>query len=104
MLECPQDRTNRSLPGQCASPGLCRMTFWNSRYASGARLIAVPGWPLPTFWTASAASTLIVSTARESRSVQPSGYGLSVEVGSVTASGPSAPSGHVLAELHQLDG
>ena len=32
--------------------------------------MAVPGWPLPTFCTASAASTRTVSTARTSRSVQ----------------------------------
>jgi hypothetical protein len=56
-LECPQDSTKRSRPGQCGSAGLCRITFWNSRYAAGARLMAVPGWPLPTFWTASIAST-----------------------------------------------
>src|SRR5688500_9244994 len=48
------------------------MTFWNSRYAAGARLIAVPGWPLPTFCTASIARTRTVSTARVSRSVQSS--------------------------------
>ena len=72
-LECPQDSTNRSRPGQWVSAGLCRITFWNSRYATGARLIAVPGWPLPTFCTASAASTRMVSMARASRSVQPSG-------------------------------
>ena len=54
---CPQDSTNRSRPGQWVSLGLCRITFWNSKYATGARLIAVPGWPLPTCWTASAAST-----------------------------------------------
>src|SRR4029077_15171060 len=36
----------------------------------GARLIAVPGCPLPTFWTASMASTRTVSTARSSTSVQ----------------------------------
>ena len=50
------------------------MTRWNSVYATGARLMAVPGWPLPTFWTASAASTRAVSTARESSSVQSSGW------------------------------
>ena len=42
----------------------------NSRYAAGARLIAVPGWPLPDFSTASMASTRTVSTARRSRSDQ----------------------------------
>ena len=47
--------------------------LWNNRYAAGARLIAVPGWPLPTFCTASAASTRMVSTARASSSVQPRG-------------------------------
>ena len=40
-------------PSQCGSAGSCRITFWKSRYAAGARLIAVPGWPLPTFCTAS---------------------------------------------------
>ena len=72
-LECPQDSTNRSRPGQCGSDGSCRITFWYSRYATGARLIAVPGWPLPTFCTASAASSRTVSMACTSRSVQPSG-------------------------------
>jgi len=33
--------------------------------------MAVPGWPLPTFSTASAASTRAVSTARQSIAVQP---------------------------------
>ncbi len=42
-------------------------------YANGARLIAVPGWPLPTFCTASAANTRTVSTARLSTSDQSSG-------------------------------
>ncbi|SKU52738.1 Uncharacterised protein [Mycobacteroides abscessus subsp. abscessus] len=50
-------------------------------YATGARLIAVPGWPLPTFCTASAASTRTVSTARESSSVQSSGWSARVRVG-----------------------
>src|SRR3954471_13395328 len=36
-------------------------------------LIAVPGWPLPTFWTASMASTRTVSIARRSSSPKPSG-------------------------------
>src|SRR5829696_7143055 len=36
-------------------------------------LIAVPGWPLPTFCTASIASTRAVSMARRSSSVKPSG-------------------------------
>ena len=36
-------------------------------------LIAVPGWPLPTFWTASMASTRAVSIARRSSSPKPSG-------------------------------
>src|SRR3954452_14251015 len=72
-LEWPQDSTNRSRPGQWVSLGLCRITFWNSRYATGARLIAVPGCPLPVFCTASAARARMVSTALVSRSVQPSG-------------------------------
>src|SRR5665811_2544863 len=33
--------------------------------------MAVPGWPLPAFWTASAARHRTVSTARTSRSVHP---------------------------------
>src|SRR3712207_1682714 len=36
-------------------------------------LIAVPGWPLPTFSTASIASTRTVSMARRSSSPNPSG-------------------------------
>src|ERR671933_527323 len=36
-------------------------------------LIAVPGWPLPTFWTASIASTRTVSMARRSSSPKSSG-------------------------------
>ena len=70
-------RTGRGRPSR-GSAGSCRITFWKSRYAAGARLIAVPGWPLPTFCTASMASTRPVSTARWSRSVQSSaGSGLS---------------------------
>src|SRR6201746_1779188 len=38
-------------------------------------LMAVPGWPLPTFWTASIASTRTVSTARRSRAGKPAGGG-----------------------------
>src|SRR5688572_29854365 len=70
-LEWPADSTKRSRPSHVGSPGWCRMTFWNSRYAAGARLIAVPGCPLPTFCTASAVSSLVVSTARRSRSSHP---------------------------------
>src|SRR5258706_16148570 len=69
-LECPQESTNRSRPIQCGSVGSCRITFWNNRYAAGARLIAVPGWPLPDFSTASIARTRTVSTARRSTSDQ----------------------------------
>src|SRR6476661_6267303 len=61
----------RSRPIQSGSRGSWRISFWNRRYAAGARLIAVPGWPLPTFSTASAARTRTVSTAFTSRSVQP---------------------------------
>ena len=60
----PGDRMNRSRPSQSGFFGSCRISFWKRRYAAGARLIAVPGWPLPTFSTASAASTRTVSTAR----------------------------------------
>ena len=72
-LECPADSTNRSRPTQCGSAGSCRITRWNSVYANGANDIAVPGWPLPTFCTASAANTRAVSTARLSNSDQSSG-------------------------------
>src|SRR6476659_899445 len=105
MLECPQDRTNRSRPGQCASPGLCRITFWNSRYATGAKLIAVPGWPLPTFWTASAARMRMVSTARESRSDHPSGTVAWSEARvSVTAGGPSRETNQFMGGTAELQG
>src|SRR3954447_20573535 len=69
MLEWPHDSTNRSRAIHLGSAGSCRITFWNSRYAAGARLMAVPGWPLPTFCTESMARTRAVSTARLSRSV-----------------------------------
>src|SRR6478735_11010352 len=71
--ECPADSTNRSRPTHVGSAGSCRITFWNRLYANGAKLIAVPGWPLPTFCTASAASTRTVSTALVSTSDQSSG-------------------------------
>src|SRR5579859_2492942 len=71
-LECPQDSTNRSRPSQFGSAGSCLITRWNSRYAAGARLIAVPGWPEPAFWTASIASTLMRSTTRRSVAVHSS--------------------------------
>jgi hypothetical protein len=45
----------------------------NRRYAAGARLMAVPGWPLADFCTASIARTRVVSTVRRSRSDQFSG-------------------------------
>src|SRR5947209_4705959 len=72
MLEWPIDRTKRSRPVHCGSFGSCFIHFWNSRYAVGAMLIAVPGWPLPTFCTASIARTRTVSTAVRSRSPKPS--------------------------------
>src|SRR5690606_28026851 len=43
-------------------------------YATGARLIAVPGCPLPTFSTASAASTRAVLTAASSSSFHSSSF------------------------------
>ena len=61
--EWPTERMKRSRPIQVLSLGSRCITFWNRRYAAGARLIAVPGWPLPTFWTASAARTRTVLTA-----------------------------------------
>ena len=39
----PALSTNRSRAIQPGSAGSCRITFWNRRYAAGARLIAVPG-------------------------------------------------------------
>src|SRR5690349_5574241 len=68
MLEWPQESTKRSRAIHSVSEGSWRMTFWKSRYAAGARLMAVPGWPLPTFWTASIARPRAVSTARRSMS------------------------------------
>ena len=58
-LECPGERTKRSRPSQDGSRGSWRMIFWKSRYATGARAIAVPGCPLPTRWTASMASARV---------------------------------------------
>jgi hypothetical protein len=43
-------------------------------YASGANAIAVPGWPLPAFCTASIASVLTVSMDRCARSSWVPGY------------------------------
>ena len=60
-------------------------------YAAGARLIAVPGWPFPTFCTASAARTRTVSTARWSSSV----HSRSVVVGLVLTLGQGS-SPHVV--------
>ena len=60
-------------------------------------LIAVPGWPLPTFWTASMASTRAVSMARRSRSPKPSGRvgcgwaGLPVGASVAASAGASDP-------------
>src|SRR6266702_1883154 len=72
-LECPGESTKRSRPAHWASVGSCRRCFWNRRVATGASDIAVPGWPLPTFCTASAASTRTVSTVLRSRSVHENG-------------------------------
>jgi hypothetical protein len=72
-LEWPIDSTKRSRPTQFGSLGSWRSHFWKSRYAVGPMLMAVPGWPLPTFWTASMASTRTVSIARRSSSPMPSG-------------------------------
>src|SRR5258707_1710816 len=69
-LECPKESTNRSRPGHFGSTGSCRSTRWYRRYAAGARLIAVPGCPEPTFWTASMARTRTRSTARLSEADQ----------------------------------
>ena len=60
-------------------------------------LIAVPGWPLPTFWTASMASTRTVSIARRSSSPKPSGRvgcgwaGLPVGASLAASAGASDP-------------
>src|SRR4051812_46028150 len=76
MLEWPQESTKRSRAIHRGSAGSCRITFWKRRYAAGARLMAVPGWPLPTFCTESMARTRAVSTAFWSRSVQSRAGGL----------------------------
>src|SRR3954447_26910678 len=60
-------------------------------------LIAVPGWPLPTFWTASIARTRRVSIARRSSSPKPSGRvgfgwdGLPVGASVAASAGASDP-------------
>src|SRR6476469_8852527 len=60
-------------------------------------LMAVPGWPLPTLWTASIASTRAVSIARRSSSVKPSGRvgwgcaGVPVGASVAASAGASAP-------------
>ena len=73
-LECPQGGTKRSRPSQWGQPGRCAHDVVVT-HAAGARLIAVPGWPLPVFWTASAARTRAVSTARISTSDHPAFFG-----------------------------
>src|SRR4051795_1208008 len=98
-LEWPQLSTNRSRPGQCGSAGLWRITFWNSRYAAGARLIAVPGWPLTTFCTESIASTRTVSTAWSSCSVQSSFAGELLTLFSFRNVSDAALVGHRLRRL-----
>src|SRR3954470_6769695 len=63
-------------------------------------LIAVPGWPLPTFWTASIARTRTVSMARRSRSPKPSGRvgcGWRGEAGGGGGGGGGEPVGASLA-------
>jgi hypothetical protein len=47
---------------------LWRMNLVKMVYASGANAIAVPGWPLPAFCTASIASVLTVSMDRRATS------------------------------------
>ena len=67
---CPLDRTNRSRSGQCGSAGSCRMTRVNRTWASGARAMAVPGWPELAARGASMARprmTLTPSCSRSSR-------------------------------------
>src|SRR5258708_39399442 len=63
-LGCPQEGRTGPRPGHFGSTGSCRSTRWYRRYAAGARLIAVPGCPEPTFCTASIARTRTRSTAR----------------------------------------
>ena len=91
--ECPADNTNRSRPTHLGSAGSCRITFWNKLYASGANDIAVPGCPLPTFCTASAANTRAVSTARRSNSDQSTGTWavVSSEISSVVVTDGDLP-------------
>ena len=113
-LEWPQERTKRSRPSHVGSAGSWLMTFWKSRYAAGASDMAVPGCPLPAFWTASAARSRTVSTARTSRSLQPAlfatGRGRSLlrparidaRAVDVRVTG-SSPSGHGRTSLSSLD-
>src|SRR3954470_4920825 len=84
--EWPQDSTKRSRPTHWGSAGSKRRWRWNNRYAAGARDIAVPGWPLPTFWTASMAKARTVSTARLSKSVHSNGVAV---LAVLTESAPS---------------
>ena len=67
-----QDEAVAARPSSDRS-GRAAATSGTAGRPSGAMLIAVPGWPLPTFWTASMASTRTVSIARRSSSPMPSG-------------------------------
>ena len=64
----PADRTKRSRSGQSGSAGSWRMTRLNSTWASGARAMAVPGWPELALRGASMAKPRMTSIARSSRS------------------------------------
>src|SRR3954468_5639665 len=64
MTACPADRMKRSRSGHMGSLGSYFMTRVHSTWASGARAIAVPGWPELARWGPSMAKprmTLIAS-------------------------------------------
>ena len=66
--------------------------------------MAVPGCPLPTFWTASIASTRTVSTAWSSTSVQSSRCGMLTWVLTAVGAGGSRPWPSLLIAGDRLDG
>src|SRR3954468_23892494 len=61
--------------------------------------MAVPGWPLPTFWTASIARTRTVSTALSSSSFQSSFAGVWLTRISLPEHVGRCPDGHVFMRL-----
>ena len=74
-------RRARTGPGRASAgrPGCAASPSGTAGRPPGARLIAVPGCPLPTFCTASIASTRMVSTALSSSSVHSRVAKLSVD-------------------------